>query len=154
MPQTTGTPTPIIRKYRIPFKRGTKQRERADRRQRELALNLLWGFAQQQVDGPVVRETRPCRTATDTDTDTGVTDPAVPDTAATDTGDTNPQTGRAWTWRAHDAHDLRKTLLADAANARRAREAHRDAAPAPEWDLPPLAPQQLVPGSDYYGLCF
>ena len=147
-------PTP--RKYRIPFKKGTEQRTRADRRQRELALNLLWGFAQQQVDGPVVRETRPCRVADDTAV-TAVTAVAT-DTAVTAatavTADAHTSAGRAWTWRAHDAHDLRKTLLADAANARRAREAHRDAAPAPEWDMPPLAPQQLVPGSDYYGLCF
>ena len=140
------------RKYRIPFKKGTERRKRADRRQRELALNLLWGFAQQQVDGPVVRETRPCRVADDTAIATAIATADTADTA--DTAVTHPPTGRAWTWRAHDAHDLRKTLLADAANARRAREAHRDAAPAPEWDMPPLAPQQLVPGSDYYGLCF
>ena len=127
------------RKYRIPFKKGTEQRKRADRRQRELALNLLWGFAQQQVDGPVVRETRPCRVADDTADTAIATDTANTAVAAVaaDTADAHPPTGRAWTWRAHDAHDLRKTLLADAANARRAREAHRDAAPAPEWDMPP-----------------
>ena len=141
--------------YRIPFKKGTPQRARADRRKRELALNLLWGFAHGAVDGPILRDVRPQKRACRNDDDDLLL-PGPPARRASADGKEAPTSrpGHAWTWRHHAAHDLRKLLLDKAAAARRAREAERDAAPAPEWDLPPLAAQQLVPGSDQYGFCF
>lgn len=143
------------KRFRIPFKQGTMQRERADRREREVALNLLWGFAHGIVDGPIQRSVRPHKRARGGGDD-DVLLPGPPARHASADGEEAPakRPGHAWTWRHHAAHDLRKLLLDKAAAARRAREAERDAAPAPEWDLPPLAAQQLVPGSDQYGFCF
>ena len=148
------------KRYRIPCRKGTEKRKRADRREREVALNLLWGFAHGIVDGPILRNVRPRKRARSGDGDGDGDDlllPGPPARHASADGKEGPPTarpGHAWTWRHHAAHDLRKRILDKAAARRRAREAEREAAPAPEWDLPPLAAQQLVPGSDQYGLCF
>ena len=143
------------KRFRIPCRKGTEKRKRADRREREVALNLLWGFAHGIVDGPILRDVRPHKHVRSGDGDDPLL-PGPPARHASADGKEAPtaRPGHAWTWRHHAAHDLRKLILDKAAARRRAREAEREAAPAPEWDLPPLAAQQLVPGSDQYGFCF